>query len=339
MRSGAIEEDAARIARGPVATLVAPDKAAALAATALAAGISTRAAEAAAAAAEAPTAGAAQKKKKLKKGEVEPQAPPLTIGALLIGSQGAPPQALPAHLWHAAPDDPLLFLRSEAHLQPLQVSLPGDEIEPERIFTSLDNFARSQPARVQAPLASFFTEKLGAPPPPLRNHPLITERWRARLDNPMLPTCVASLRALEPRVLSMQASLHAHDTYSDSESDDDEEKLSFRALLPTAALARSLFTGAADVAASAPEWSPLQSLNATALAAIGGASAKPAPSAVVAAADDAPLRRTPYEEADQELRERLASAQTQAVEQLAEQLTRWNDKVSEPRLKTKPLIM
>jgi hypothetical protein len=86
-----------------------------------------------------------------------------------------------------------------------------------------------------------------------------------------------------------------------------------------------------------PEWSPLQSLPAAAVSAIGGAGAKPAAGAVQPQA--AALRRTPYEEADEELRERLAKQHIETVQHVAAQLTRWNDKVTEPRLKSQPLIM
>ena len=77
---------------------------------------------------------------------------------------------------------------------------------------------------------------------------------------------------------------------------------------------------------------------------MGGGSAKPAPGAAGPLAEPvdtsgAAWRRTPYEEADEELRERVADAQERAVRDLAAQLTRWNDKVTEPRLKAKPLIM
>jgi hypothetical protein len=164
-------------------------------------------------------------------------------------------QPLPLHLLQVAPGDPLEFIRAQPGLLPMVPVLPGEESEAAHVFTSLDNFPRWHAERIATPMASFMQQRPGAGSLVLlRRQAWLAETWRPRLDDAFVPMCESRLPAGNVRQFKLQAQLQPTDVYSDSESDDDEEKLKYAPQVPTAERAERLFSGNE---AAEEEWSPL----------------------------------------------------------------------------------
>ena len=186
-------------------------------------------------------------------------------------------------------------------------------MDPAAVFNDPDMYPDYMPARLNPPNASYMTEDTGySSLKVLTSFPTLLQTWQPSFLNIELDA---------PKLLEQ---LSNDDIYSDSESEDDEEGLKYKPILPTSAVARSLFDN--DV----PQWSPLDKDNK-----LRDTTSKVIKNIIPATEE---LKETSHETATSVLKREIEKNALIRFEDASKAVVMLNNSITDERFKTRPLM-